>query len=205
MVVGVVATRDRAAKLMRMPVPDAQPPGHDPRRPRSRPAWRRVIVVASFLPATLVLGALARELVWIPNQQFGDADFLAHASVAEQVKAAERVLAFPVGNHHDACLLLDAAGDVRAVPALLRGLRWVPEPVDGAVVCTTIHCLDALRRITGHDAGATRKEWSTWWKTTGAALPASAFPAAPIFPRPPPAVPPRVRSDAPPSRRGAGW
>jgi alpha-tubulin suppressor-like RCC1 family protein len=149
--------------------------------------------------AALVAGLFGASwlLFGIPNQRLGDVQFLEHATEEEAARTAERVLWFPIGNHHDACLMIDAVGDVRSVPALLQALRYNP-PDEGGMVCTTMHCFDALRAVTGYDGGNSREEWVTWWETTGARLPASAFPLGmPSAPEPAPPAPLRVPRPAP--------
>ena len=44
--------------------------------------------------------------------------------------------------------------------------------------CTKDHCLEALRRITGHDAGLNYSDWAEWWVSTGSKIPPTAFPLA---------------------------
>lgn len=133
-----------------------------------------------MLLASCGLGALAVAglggRVWLANHRLGDPDFMANAPARERARVAERVLSFPIGNHHDACLALGEVGDARSIPALIGGLRWVPD--DGS--CTAMHCLDALEGLTGYEASS-REAWSTWWEETGSKLPASALP----LPEPP--------------------
>jgi hypothetical protein len=119
-------------------------------------ARRRVRVLIGG--ATLVAGLVGAwwQLFGIANRRLNDVDFLEHATEEEAARTAERVLWFPIGNHHDACLMLDAVGDVRAVPALLQALRYNP-PQEGGMVCTTLHCFDALRAVTGYDGDAVER------------------------------------------------
>jgi len=42
--------------------------------------------------------------------------------------------------------------------------------------CTKMHCLNALGRITGHDAGLNYSDWAEWWASTGSKIPPTAFP-----------------------------
>lgn len=92
-------------------------------------------------------------------------------------EVAQRVLTCPVGGHHDAFLLLSKVGDAESIPYLLAALRWRPhtEPGD-PMPCTKMHCLNALRRITGHDAGLNYSDWATWWASTGSKISPTAFP-----------------------------
>ncbi len=43
------------------------------------------------------------------------------------------------------------------------------------MVCTTGHCIDALRSLTGEDYGTDYRKWQEWWEKTGKALPPSYF------------------------------
>lgn len=166
---------------------------------------RRLLLLAGATALVAATTTAAWRLFWIPTQRLGDVEFLERASDDELVDTAERVLWLPFGNHHDACLIVGEAGDVSSVPSLLQGLRYDP-PLEDGMVCTTMHCLDALRLITGHDAGSSPEAWEEWWRTTGAALPASAFPlgctSAPHPPRPRAAATPARRRQT--ERCGAG-
>jgi hypothetical protein len=99
------------------------------------------------------------------------------ASNGELKEVAQRVPTCPVGGHHDAFLLLSRVGDAESIPYLLWGLRWLPDtPKGGVMPCTKAHCLEALRKITGHDAGLNYSDWAEWWASTGSKLPRTAFP-----------------------------
>lgn len=141
---------------------------------------QRVGRVMMILAITGALAAAAWWRIQLPDRQLSDPDFMANAPPAAQVEAAERVLALPFGNHHDACIILGAHGDARSLPALIGALRWISD--DG--VCTSLHCTEALEQITGYEGADSHEAWQTWWRTTGAKLPLSAFPL-PEPPRPP--------------------
>ncbi len=114
---------------------------------------------------------------WVPNQKISDLEWMNTASKGELKEVAHRVLTCPVGRHHDAFLLLSGVGDVESIPYLLAGLRWKPYTGKGDMMpCTKMHCLDALRRITGHDAGMNYSDWAEWWASTGSKIPPTAFP-----------------------------
>ena len=99
------------------------------------------------------------------------------ASKDDLKEVAQRVLTFPVGGHHDAFLVLSEFGDAESIPYLLAGLRWQPHTAPGEPMkCTKLHCLEALRAITGHNAGLNYSDWATWWASTGSKLPPTAFP-----------------------------
>ena len=125
----------------------------------------------------LIVGAAALLYFewWVPNCKFFDVNWYDKASKEELKTTAHRVLILPFPDPHDAFLVLKDAGDVDSIPYLLWALRWQPD-TKGTMICTKSHCLDALRKITGHNAGENYKEWATWWETTGRHLPPSAFP-----------------------------
>lgn len=114
---------------------------------------------------------------WVPNQRLKDLQWMNTASKDDLKEVAQRVLTCPVGGHHDAFLVLFRVGDAESIPYLLTGLRWQPYTgKGGGMPCTKAHCLEALRRITGHDAGRNYNDWAEWWASTGSKLPRTAFP-----------------------------
>ena len=131
--------------------------------------------------AIVIFGVLSGVLYvylmwWIPNQKMRDADWCVSASRDEIRRVCHRVIRTPWGNHHDAFILLQEVGDADSIPLLIRALQWQkPAGEKGFMVCTTVHCLDALRSLTGHDAGRTFLAWDQWWKETGSKLPANEF------------------------------
>jgi hypothetical protein len=138
-----------------------------------------LLATCGFALAGSLLLASDLVSVWRANEKLSDGDFLEHPSDPELVEASERVLSFPIGNHHDACFFLLAVGDVSSAPALLRAVRRFDETQDGRV-CTEVLCFDALKRVTGHDEGSSPRAWSDWWRATGSKMPRSAFPDAPV-------------------------
>ena len=102
---------------------------------------------------------------WIPNRKLADVRWFASAPNAEIKRVAHQVLRVPFGNHHDAFLTLESVGDQTSVPLLISALRWeehTKSPSDG-MICTKAHCLHALRRLTGQDAGVNYGDWKRWW------------------------------------------
>jgi len=84
-------------------------------------------------------------------------------SPAEQRKVLHRILRWP-GVHHDAYIALIEVGEETSVPFLIKSLQWQPRTPDGLMVCTKGHCLEALKRITGADAGIEYEDWAAWWE-----------------------------------------
>lgn len=113
---------------------------------------------------------------WAPTAKLRDLQwYYVLAGPEERKHVAEQILIIPFGAPHDAFIALMRVGDVDSIPYLLWGLRWQGDTGD-AMVCTKWHCLDALKRITGHDAGPNYSDWAAWWESTGSKLPPSAFP-----------------------------
>ena len=114
---------------------------------------------------------------WVPNKRLSDLVWLDSASPQELRETAQRRLLAPYSHPHDAFVILIDYGDAESIPYLLWGLRWLPDtPKGGVMPCTKAHCLEALRRITGHDAGLNYSDWAEWWASTGSKLPPTAFP-----------------------------
>ncbi len=143
--------------------------------------------IAILLVLVAIFGVL---YIWHLNRLLYDFNWTSQAKPEEIKVVSQRILLFPVGNHHDAFIFLIDYGDVDSVPYLLRGLAWEADtPEHGVMIDTKMCCLDALRRITGHDAGCNYAEWQKWWDEEGSRLPASAFPLndGTYVPRPKPA------------------
>jgi hypothetical protein len=130
------------------------------------PAHRRWTLPRLLVaPAVAIIVAAASLWLWlvgIPNHRLADPAFMEHASPAEIKRVAERALRTPWGNHHDACLTLASVGDAGSVPVLLRALAWQEAPLGDATDDTAIHCIEALRRLTGRDLGANPRDWRAW-------------------------------------------
>jgi hypothetical protein len=140
------------------------------------------VLLVALAAAAFAFAALSLFLYyhwWVPNQRLKDLQWMDAASNGELKEVAQRVLTCPVGGHHDAFLVLSRVGDAESIPYLLAALRWQPYTGKGDVmVCTKLHCLEALRKIAGHDAGLNYSDWAEWWASTGSKLPRTAFPLA---------------------------
>ena len=138
------------------------------------------VLLVALAAAAFAFAALSLFLYyqwWVPNQRLKDLQWMNAAGNNDLKEAAQRVLTCPVGGHHDAFLLLSEVGDAESIPYLLWGLRWLPDtPKGGVMPCTKAHCLEALRRITGHNAGLNYSDWAEWWASTGSKIPRTAFP-----------------------------
>jgi len=82
-------------------------------------------------------------------------------------RAAHQQLFFPIGLHHDAFVVLGKIGNADSVPLLVRALKWQDEVQNGFAVCTTAHCLWALRSLTGEYPGDSYEDWDKWWRAAG--------------------------------------
>ena len=130
-----------------------------------------------LIAIVLMLGLLTAVAVFVPwwqaNQRLCDYHWWMTASREEKVRTAHQVLSFPWGNHHDAFIFLIEDGGPESVPILINALRWQPNSsTTKGIECTKDHCLEALKRITGHDAGEDYADWVAWWESVGRRLPA---------------------------------
>ena len=133
-----------------------------------------------FLLAGLIL--VSAWIFWDINQVnkafkdiYKDDNFL-KMTPDQHRELAHRVLRYPVGNHHDAFLELEMFGNRDSVPKLISALKWHdPLSSSNIMVCTKIHCLEALREITGENNGTSYFKWRSWWRSTGSKLPDSEF------------------------------
>lgn len=124
------------------------------------PSQKRLRVAVLLLSTIAVLVVLLLP-PWRANTRISDPEWLSTASPQDVAREASAVLRFPLGNHHDACLLLVQAGNASSVPALVHALSRFDESDDGNL-CTKDHCLSALRLIAGEDHGSTFRDWSDW-------------------------------------------
>ena len=103
---------------------------------------------------------------WQAYRRLQDNNWVQAANPAEIRETAHRALRIPlVFDPHDAFLHLKRDRNASSVPYLIWGLRWQPHnpPGDRMMVCTKEHCLAALRRITGVDAGLNYEDWRDWY------------------------------------------
>jgi hypothetical protein len=127
-------------------------------------------IVLSVLILAVTGGVYFYVAIWRPfrllyrNETWWNA-----ATTDEQRLVCQRVISHRIGTH-DAFLHLARIGNKDSVPLLIRALRGEKLPTDGMTVCTTGHCIGALRSLTGEDFGADYVKWEQWWNTTGHAL-----------------------------------
>lgn len=82
--------------------------------------------------------------------------------------ALHRILGWPYHGEHDAFLSAAGIGDYTTVPLLIEDLKrqeYTPpgKPMD----CEKAHCLNALRLISGVNAGVNYEDWIKWWDAAG--------------------------------------
>jgi hypothetical protein len=141
----------------------------------TRQRW--LILAAIILTVAIAVPSAVGLYWWNLQRKIMSVEWQDAATPAQRKDVAERLLWFPWGDPHDAFVTLLEEGDASSIPSLLAGLRQLPDtPPGGAMLCTKAHCLKALRRITGHNAGWNYSDWRKWWDEVGSKLPPSAFP-----------------------------
>ena len=130
---------------------------------------KKIRLLALLLAGLFVVGGfVAFRLFWLdPNMNIGDGDWLAVANRAEFNEEACKVLRWPWGNHHDACILLADFGETESIPCMLNGMKWAEseaDPPDRLPDCTHAHCREALERVTGRKVGSSHADWEEWWE-----------------------------------------
>jgi hypothetical protein len=92
-----------------------------------------------------------------------DHEWWEKSSSSEKRKLAQRALKYPLGFHHDACIILIDHGNEESVPYLLTYLKWYDyfNKDDDFIVCTKSHCLEALQKITGESLGDHYSDWKS--------------------------------------------
>jgi len=139
-------------------------------------APRKVFVIISIIVFGFAAVVFLYIAWWVPNQKMRELNWWEHASKDEIRRVSHQVLCFPIGNHHDAFIALEKIGNAESVPLLIRAFKWQDQPgEDGFMVCTTDHCLSALRSLTGLDQGISFDAWNEWWKKTGSKNPPEVF------------------------------
>jgi hypothetical protein len=136
-----------------------------------------LILLAAVGCLVIVAGVIIGLQWWNLFDKIRSVEWYETATPAEMKATAEQLLWFPPLGHHDAFIILIDYGDVDSIPSLMQGLWWQPNtPKGGAMVCTKLHCLEALRKITGHNAGRNYSDWRDWWDSVGRRLPAADLP-----------------------------
>jgi len=125
----------------------------------------KILLLLTIL-GLLVLAVWECASVWWANRTLHSTAWYESANPEEKLRVAHRVISFPIGNHHDAFLLIKEHGDWESVPRLISALKW--QQKDPATMpCTTSHCLEALEKLTGASPGPNCEDWVRWWKTEG--------------------------------------
>ena len=120
-------------------------------------------------------GGYFYTVYWQPHRLlYHDEAWLESASEEEIRLVCHRIISLRMGSPHDAFLYLQQVGNKESVPPLIRALKW-QDPNDTYIVCTTGHCIDALRSLTGEDYKRDYRQWEDWWTGTGRFLPSDHF------------------------------
>ena len=86
-------------------------------------------------------------------------------SIAQQRNEAHRVLDAAASQDdgvHDACGALISIGTNESIPHLIQALKVFPDEEPKAVICTWMHCVHALEKITKAKPGYSYTAWSRW-------------------------------------------
>jgi hypothetical protein len=98
--------------------------------------------------------------VWIPHKKITDESWLKSTSPVERIRLAHTILKQPIGNHHDALIIVLRGGKKDSIPYLLNYLKRQEDINSGGfIICTRSHCIDALKKITGKDLGWNYNDW----------------------------------------------
>jgi len=65
---------------------------------------------------------------------------------------------------HNEYIFLIGDGRESDIPMLLASLRSFRKRADGAMICSQLHCVAALRAITGANPGNHYSDWASWWR-----------------------------------------
>lgn len=127
---------------------------------------RRTLLFASIGLALLVGSGIALFYTEfrIPLDRMRDPNWWASAPVEEQRALCHKCLRSPFLDDHDAFLRLATIGDDSSVELIINAL---PDRDSPACPCPYVHGMDALRELTGHDAGDSLEAWHRWWKAEG--------------------------------------
>lgn len=149
-----------------------------------RGAMKRVTIAWCGLALVLLAataGLCYYGVYWRPHQKrtFDDMAWWKVATVEDQRILCHRIITHGIGGPHDAFLHLSSIGDKESVPILISSLRRRVRPDQDELECTDLHCIEALRSLTGEDYGADYRKWEQWWRSTGRNLPNENFHSRP--------------------------
>ncbi len=134
----------------------------------NRNHWRTAATVLCLINL-VAIGSVGVYLYgwWQAWNRLYHIDWTQFKSPEELREIAERTLRVPL-DIHDPCIMLMEHGDSGSVPYLIGALKWQPNwPTEnGFGECTKGHCLDALKKITGVDAGLNYEDWRGWYENS---------------------------------------
>lgn len=113
---------------------------------------RALDVKFTVIISVVTLSSAAGLLSWpwwpcSPHARLKNPAWIRTASSQELRDAAHRVLAFPLGDHHDAFAVLEEHGDLSSVPYLRAALARRPTDESRGIECTWSHGARALDRL----------------------------------------------------------
>ena len=126
-----------------------------------------------LLLVCVVTFPLLAYFVFLPLWRIHNPNWLQKASPKEKLDTLHRALSIPLGpGHHDVFLLANDIGTKETIPYLISALWWQSDngPDDDIMVCTKTHCLDALKKLTKHDAGVNYSNWRKWQMSQSVSL-----------------------------------
>jgi len=133
-------------------------------------------IAAVILAFTMFAVTWFYVVIWEPNRRFYHNEvWCTNASTNDIRNLCHHIISHRPGCPHDPFIHLCHIGNAESVPLLIQALNWQTPEGKETGICTTDHCLDALRSLTGEDFGYLSTDWEQWWKETGSTLPVNYF------------------------------
>lgn len=136
----------------------------------------KVIVgtVSGLLGLLLITAVAFYFWALVPIKHFSDPVWWESASQTERADLCHILIDRHLDGH-DVWLHVRHVGNKASIPRLLKQFDEAGAVMEDGGCCVADHCLDALRSLTGHDAGKTASAWQSWWDETGSKLPEEEF------------------------------
>jgi hypothetical protein len=116
---------------------------------------------------TLMLSAIVADIYCAEKPQFTKSAAVSAANRKALKSLHQKLDKAKVENDvHDACIRLIQIGDDTSIPHLIGALRLFPDGEPGpnvGMICTQLHCVEALKRITGENVGFGQFSWKSWY------------------------------------------
>ena len=137
---------------------------------RTLPTRRGRLVRRALLACVGVsigMGAYVYLDYWLPLSRLSNVAWIIAASEEDLREASHHVIAYPLAaDHHDAFIVLAAAGDADSIPRIIRALRWHSSDQDEHESFTA-NGFDALEKLSGRAGDRDVDSWQRWWDETG--------------------------------------